>query len=139
MARFLARIGGALTWVGADDAIDVGIVKHGLSGVVEIGDELVVEWIGRRTWNELAGDARMLVTSGQKPGELLEVWCSDQPEDLPDEVDAPLSSREAALILDVLEQSGRGELAARIAPILDRCTKTDPPPAGPDRAAEKPA
>lgn len=133
MASYLARIGGVMTWVGADDAIDVGIVMQAAGG------EAQVEWIGQRTWNELAGDTRMLVTPGQKPGEVLEVWCSDRPgHHVLEDDDGPLSSREAAVIIRTLEASGHGELAARIAPILDRCTKTDPPPA-PERSAHKPA
>lgn len=137
MASYLARIGGVMTWVGADDSIDVGIVLQAAGG------EAQVEWIGPRTWNELAGDTRMLVTTGQNPGEVLEVWCSDRPGHvvLEDE-DGPLSSREAACVIRTLEDSGHRELAARIAPILDRCTKTDPPPApaaAPERIAAKPA
>ncbi len=124
MPRYLARIGGVPTWVGPDDALDVGVLEHG-----------AVSWYGPKTWAEiepfcwamtLKNDGRRLVTNGQA-GELLDVSCTtlhDEPDD-----DAPLSSHEAQLIVRVLEETGQGELARRIAPILDRCTKTDPPPA----------
>lgn len=137
MASYLASIGHVMTWVNADDSVDVGIVLKR-----EIGIE--VEWIGLRTWNEIAGDTRLLVTRGQR-GELLELWCSGRPTDLLEDLeddDAPLSSHEAWVIIRTLEETGQGALALRLAPILDRCTKTDPPPALPDAApaaVDKPA
>lgn len=118
MARhYLARIGGVDTWVGAGDAIDVGSVD----GTDDDGP--LVQWLGPLTWDQIAIDSRQLVTRGQS-GELLAVG-------LAEDDDAPLSSHEARLIVRTLEETGQGELARRIEPILDRCTKTDPPAAEP--------
>ncbi len=117
MTRYLARIGGVPTWVGPDDMLEVGVLEHGS----------MPSWLGLRAWVELAGDARRLVTLGQG-GHVLEVSCTALHDD-PENDDAPLSSHEAQLIVATLEQTGQAELARRIAPILDRCTKTDPPPA----------
>jgi hypothetical protein len=135
VSRYLVRIGGVSRWVGETEAIDVGIVQQKAQG-------LAVEWIGKRSWFELAGDGRMLVTPGAN-GELLEVWCpmaaASEPQALGDDLEeGALSSREAQIIVATLKDSGQLELASRIEKILDRLTRTDSPPAAPTLVGEEP-
>jgi hypothetical protein len=72
-------------------------------------------------------------------GELLPVACERDASlvraGAPDSGDAlALSSAEAAFILHALRETGRPDLAERVAPVLDRCTRTDPPASGDGKA-----
>ncbi|MGH2997680.1 MAG: hypothetical protein ACRDNM_00110 [Gaiellaceae bacterium] len=93
-----------------------------------------VELIGRRTWREIATEfeGRELVTPCNQqslPIRFVPLRCEiDASLDQGDESEV-ISTDEARAILDTLAESGQRELAERIAPVLERCTRTDPPPA----------
>jgi hypothetical protein len=88
------------------------------------------EWIGLRTWREVAeelGD-RALVTRAYD-GSIVTLKCV-RDASLSSESDEALllSSEEKRLVLDVLRETGRPDLAEIADPILERVTRTDPPP-----------
>jgi len=134
MVIYFAEIAGVRAAVDPCHCVEVGVVVGGRP--VEPGETPIldrcVQWIGRRTWREVAIDfeGQKLVTRSR--GSIVSLACSlDDSLDYSDPL--TLSADETRLILEVLVETGKGALAERIAPVLERCTRTDPPPAPPAR------
>lgn len=134
MPIYFAEIGGVPAAVDPNSTVEVGIVREAAKG----RRRPRIEWIGRRTFREVAGDFSgvTLVTAwavqieeggARRPlGQIVSLKCTiDDSLDRPEE---NISPDEARLIVQALEASGRSDLAARAAPILERITRTDPPP-----------
>jgi hypothetical protein len=110
------------------------------SGLVEVGVRTPnaassIEWIGFRTWREVADEFTDLpgrfplgLCTRAHDGSIVSLSC-ERDDSLDAEGDeAPLSSADKTRVLELLRESGRPDLAERADPILERATKTDPPP-----------
>jgi hypothetical protein len=124
MVIYFAEIAGVRAAVDPHGLVEVGLVRY--AGNQRRSPR--VQWIGVRTWREVADELgdRVLATRAHD-GEIVSLKCT-RDDSLGGDDDTPLSSQEKKMVLDVLRESGRPDLAERADPILERATRTDPPP-----------
>jgi hypothetical protein len=126
MVIYFAEIDGVRAAV---DPTHLVLVGYRVRGGLRRPNVSTAEWIGRRTWREVAEDLadRELVTRAHD-GSIVSLKCVRDDSLGAESDEPPLSSAEKKLVLEVLRESGRPDLAERADPILERATKTDPPP-----------